>query len=68
MKKYIDAVMDVMLTARQKQVVWMHHAEGKSMTEIAATLKISQRRVKVILDAGMKKLDNHKKIFLKSEL
>ena len=67
MKKYIDAVMDVMLTARQKQVVWMYHAEGKSTTEISAALGITPRRARAILDSGMRKLQKHKKIFFKAE-
>lgn len=67
MKKYIDAVMDVMLTARQKQVVWMYHAEGKKTAEIATALSLSPRRVQVLLATGMKKINKSKKIFLKSE-
>lgn len=68
MKRYISAVMEVILTARQRQVVWMHYAEGKSVTEIAAALGISPRGVRRILGAGMRKIEKHKKIFIKTEL
>jgi len=66
MKKYIDAVMDVMLTERQKQVVWMYHAEGRKTSEIASALGISPRGVRGTLAAGMRKISKHKKIFLKT--
>jgi RNA polymerase sigma factor (sigma-70 family) len=66
MQKYVDAVMDVMLTERQRQVVWMRHGEGKKTTEIAAALGISPRGVRGALAAGMRKISKHKKIFLKT--
>ncbi len=66
MKKYVNAVMDEMLTERQRQVVWMRYAEEKKTTEIAAALGISPRGVRGALAAGMKKISKHKKIFLKT--
>ena len=66
MKKYVDAVMDVMLTERQRQIVWMHHGEGRGTADIAEELGISIRRVQAALCAGMKKLNKQKKIFIKS--
>lgn len=67
MKKYINAVMEIMLTARQRQVVWMYYAEGMTVTEIAAALGISPRGVRRVLGAGMRKIEKHKKIFFKTE-
>jgi len=67
MRKYINAVMEIMLTARQRQVVWMYYAEGKTMTEIAAALGISPRGARGVLGAGMRKIEKQKKIFLKME-
>ncbi len=66
MKKYVDAVIDVMLTERQRQVVWMRHGEGRGTAEIAEELGISMRRVQAALSSGMKKLNKQKKIFIKS--
>jgi len=67
MKKYINAVMEIMLTARQRQVVWMYYAEGMTVTEIAAALGISPRGARRVLGAGMRKIEKQKKIFLKME-
>jgi len=66
MRKYLDAVMEIALTKRQRQIVMMYHGEGKKTPEIAAELGISPRVVQRILRVSMKKLHQYKKIFLKA--
>lgn len=66
MKKYIDGVLNEFLTDRQREIVLLYHGQGKKTPEIAEKIGISPRSVQVALDTAMKKIESHKKIFLKA--
>jgi DNA-directed RNA polymerase sigma subunit (sigma70/sigma32) len=66
MKKYLNAVMDTVLTERQREVVNLFFALDKPTFEKIAEETGTTRQVahKTFKEA-MKKLEIHKKIFLK---
>ena len=67
MKKYINAVMETALTERQRQIVELYfELKDPTFEKVAAAEGISRQVAGKIFKAAMKKLEVHKKIFLKT--
>jgi RNA polymerase sigma factor (sigma-70 family) len=64
MKKYMTGVINEFLTDRQRQIVKMYYGEAMNSNEIAKKLGIGAKSVHKILAVSMKKIQQHKKIFL----
>lgn len=64
MKKYMEGVMNEFLTERQREIVKMYLGEKIKTSQIAEKLGISHNTVKNILKSSIKKINQHKKIFI----
>lgn len=65
MKKYINAVMETLLSDNQRMIIKMHYG-GLPTSEIAIICCISQRAVQKNIKAAMKILIQQKNIFQKA--
>jgi len=67
MKKYLDAVMETVLTERQREIVEAYFKlKDPTFEKIAVELGIRRQVVTRTFKAAMKKLEVHKIIFLKT--
>jgi RNA polymerase sigma factor (sigma-70 family) len=63
MKQVVKAIIQTQLTDRQKQIMLMHYAEGKSISEIGRELGINRSNVYRRMEAAKKRIEKIKKIF-----
>ena len=67
MRKYIDGVLSEFLTERQRRVFKMYYGEGLNSSEIASRLGISPQAARGLAASARRKVQRHKKIFLKTQ-
>lgn len=66
MKKYLNAVMETVLTDRQRRVLKIYYSLDKpSFEKVGKILKLNKSTVREIYNAAIKKLEVHKNIFSK---
>lgn len=63
MMKFIKGAIEVLLTARQRQIMEMYYLEGKRVTDISIELNINKASVSRHIKASMRKIRKVSEVF-----